>query len=179
MVTVATPDSTGVAPKFNLLTDLGVLTVKEKYVHSLQLSRFRDKNRKRFAHYDKAIKDHNFYETSRILVSGNRLLVRAFKQVVCGETTSEERLAFLDRQNAVYTGAQGASLVFEEMRLRLPKGYWYASLDRKENLLKDHEGRYNVPGIYASRDGHFEFGLAYFDQGWGDMEAFLGFFDIV
>ena len=75
---------------------------------------------------------------------GDRFRVRVFKQTVGGTTTSEERLAFLKSQNAVLTGAQGASLVFEEKRDQLPKGYWHTSLDENGRLWKDAGGRRRV-----------------------------------
>lgn len=109
---------------------------------------------------------------------GDKLRVRVFKQVVPGTTTSEERLAVLSVQKAVHTGAQGASLVFEQKRDQLPKGYWYASFDEKDHLWEDAGGCHRVPDVRASSDGGFDFYLGDLEYVWSDDRAFLCFCDV-
>ncbi|MDE2116774.1 MAG: hypothetical protein KGI79_02775, partial [Patescibacteria group bacterium] len=81
--------------KFALLADLGIITVPDDYVHEKRLTTFGKKNRKKFYPYNDAITDRNFPNPTRVLKPGDKLRVRAFKQVVVGTTTSEERMAFL------------------------------------------------------------------------------------
>ena len=150
--------------KFGLLVDLGVIEVPADYDHATQLASFRKKNYRKFYSYNDAITDQNFSNPSRILKPGDKLLVRAFKQIVPDTTTSEERMAFLETQGAVYTGAQGASLVFDQKRDRLPKGYWYCSFDKKERLFKDAFSCYRVPYVNIFKDGDFNFHLDYFGR---------------
>ena len=83
-------------------------------------------------------------------------------------------MAFLEKQKAVYTGAQGASIVFKQKRDELPKGYWYSSFDEKNRLWKDHR----VPYVGADTDGDFYLYLGYFEGVWHDDYAFLCFRDI-
>ncbi len=164
--------------RFALLVDLGVITVPAGYMHGMCLSTFHKNNRKKFCGYNDNITDKNFPHPSRILKPGDKLRVRAYQQIVSGTTTSEERMAFLEKQKGnVYTGAQGASLVFEQKRNQLPKGKWYISFDEAENLWEDSGGYHRVPRVLAFSDGAFEFDLGYLEPDWYDGHAFLSFSD--
>ncbi len=163
--------------KFDLLADLGTITVPKDYVHGTRLDTFMEKNRKKFYDVNKNITDANFPNPTRILKPGDKLRVRAFKQIVPGTTTSEERMAFLATQKAVHTGAQGASLVFEQKRDQLPKGYWYASFDEKERLWEDADGCRRVPSVCAGSGGGFYWDLGSLEKVWDVGHAFLCFCD--
>jgi hypothetical protein len=91
--------------KFSLLVDLGTITVPDNYDHVTRLATFKKENEKKFYSYNSAITDENFPKPTRILKPGDKFQVRAFKQIVSGETTSEERMAFLSKQKAVFVGA--------------------------------------------------------------------------
>lgn len=145
--------------KFSLLADFGTITVPADYDHATQLVSFRKKNYRKFYYYNDAITDAHFPNPTRILKPGDKLWVRAFKQAIGGTTTSEERLAFLATKKAVHTGAQGASLVFEQRCNQFPKGYWYTSFDEKDHLWEDANGYHGVPGMGAHSGGGFDFGL--------------------
>jgi hypothetical protein len=160
--------------KFGLLVDLGIITVSA----AVQLDKFMYENREKFYSVNENITDANFPNPSRILKPGDKLWVRAFQQIVKGTTTSEERMTFLKKQNAVFTGAQGASLVFEQKRDQLPKGKWYASFDEKKRLWKDADGGHRVPGVNAHTDGDFFWDLGRFEYGWRDDRALLCFCDV-
>ena len=165
--------------KFALLAELGIITVPDDYDHETWLARFYGKHqggkKKSFYYYNDEITDKNFPNPTRVLKPGDKLRVRAFKQVVGGTTTSEERMAFLATQKAIHTGAQGASLVFEQKRDQLPKGKWYASFDEKERLWTDADGHHRVPGVDCVSDGGFWFRLGRFEDVWSGDVAFLCF----
>jgi len=164
--------------KFALLVDLGIITVPDDYEHPTRLTTFGEQNKKEFIFYNKEITDANFPNPSRILKPGDKFHVRAFKQIVGGTTTtSEERMAFLATQNAIHTGAQGASLVFDQKRDQLPKGKWYASFDEKDRLWYAG-GRHRVPFVSCRSGGVFEFSLGGFEVVWSDDSAFLCFCDV-
>jgi hypothetical protein len=165
------------APKFALLADLGIITVPADYDHAKCLANFRKNNYKKFFGYNDDITDKNFSNPSRILKPGDKLHVRAFQQIVGGTTTSEERMAFLKKQNPVFVGAQGASLVFEQKHEQLPKGKWYASFDKKERLWKDAGSLHRVPNVNAYSDGDFFWNLGRFECVWIGFNAFLCFCD--
>jgi hypothetical protein len=163
--------------KFGLFVDLGIITVPKDYVHETRLVSFEKENRKKFYGYNDAITDKNFGKATTKLVPGRKFRVKAFKQIVGGSTTSEERLAFLKTQNAILTGAQGASLVFEQKREDLPKGFWYCSFDEKEALWEDADGDHGVPCLGRSSGGGWDFSLGYFGGVWDDDGCLLCFCD--
>lgn len=163
--------------KFALLVDLGIITVPDDYVHEKQLTTFGKQNHKKFHSYNDEITDKNFPNPTRVLKPGDKLRVRAFKQVVGGTTTSEERMAFLATQKAIHTGAQGASLVFDQKRDQLPKGKWYASFDEKYRLWANAGGYHGVPHVFCYLDGDFVFRLSAFGSVWDGGHALLCFTD--
>lgn len=163
--------------KFALLVDLGIITVPDDYDHASRLKMFIKQNRKKFCYYNDDITDKNFPNPTRILKPGDKLRVRAFKQVIGGTTTSEERMTFLATKKAVHTGAQGISLVFEQKRDQLPKDKWYASFDEPDRLLYA-DGYRRVPGVRCVSDGDFDFDLGGFEDVWNGGFAFLCFCDI-
>jgi len=69
-------------------------------------------------------------------------------------------------------GAQGASVVWEQKKDQLPKGYWYCSFDEKDRLPL-LGGRYRVPGMCADSDGDFHFDLGGFGDVWDENDAVL------
>jgi hypothetical protein len=164
--------------KFALLVDIGIITVPDDYVHEKRLTTFGKQNRKKFYCYNNKITDKNFPNPTRVLKPGDKLRVRAFKQVVGGKTTSEERMAFLATQKAIHTGAQGASLVFDQKRDQLPKGKWYASFDEKDRLWTDAGGSHRVPLMGCYSDSDFRFDLGVFELVWYGVYAFLCFCDV-
>ncbi len=172
------PDSPPAPPteKFSFLMDLGIVTVPAGHKHQTRLGTFRKEHGGKFYFYNDDITDENFSRPTRVLKSGDKLHVRVFRQCVGGTTTSEERLAFLATQKAVYTGAQGASLVFEQKRDQLPKGYWYTSLDQKEALPRI-VGYLRVPYVSRYSGGVFKFNLGYFEEVWYDVRCLLCFCD--
>ena len=164
--------------KFALLVDLGIITVPDDYVHEKRLATFRKQNHKKFYYYDNAITDAKFPNPTRILKPGDKFCVRAFKQVVGGNTTSEERMAFLATQKAIHTSAQGMSLVFDQKRDQLPKGKRYTSFDEKDRLWTDADDHHRVSDVYCHSDGYFNFYLGNFEDVWDVSHAFLCFCDI-
>lgn len=141
---------------FEEYVDLGIMTVQADYDHATQLGKFMEKNRKKFYGVNENITDTNFSNPSRVLKPGDKLRVSGVHQVVGGTTTSKERMDFLRSRKAVFTGAQGASLVFEEKCDQLPKGKWCGSFDEPERLWKDADGNHRVPIVDVYSDGDFD-----------------------
>ncbi len=176
LIPVAAP-----APKFALLADLGIITVPADYDHATRLAKFKVRHqegkKKSFTFYNNAITDDNFAIPSRILFPGDKLRVRAFMQTDYGRTTSEERMAYLVSQKMdVYTGAQGASLVFDQKRKKLLRNKWYSSFDEAVRLpLVD--GTRGTPRLCVKANGDFSFLLGHLERPWQVEEVFLGFCD--
>lgn len=155
------------AEKFVLLADFGMITVGG-YSHGTRLALFRKKYETQFCCYDKDIEEKNLRNPSRLLRSGDTLHVRAFKQSFFGTTTFEERVAFLKSQKAMFVGAEGVSLLWEEKRHQLPKGYGYGSFDEKDRLWTDNAGYHRVPVVRCNKDKNesFDFMLGYAEMAW-------------
>lgn len=149
-----------VPEQFVLIKDLGTITVPRDYFHPLQLRNFRDRIQYHFS-YDKAITDDCFPNPSRRLKSGDKLHVRVFQRAKSRKTTYEEMMNFLREQKAVFTGAQGASLVFEQKREQLPKDRSYASFDELGRLWEEYEGAPWAPIIEVGKERDFRFGVHY------------------
>lgn len=162
--------------RFALVTTFDI-TVPADYVHATQLATFKKEYAKQCYFYNEAITDANFAKATTKLTPGRKFKVKVFKQAVAGTTTSEELMAFLRSQKAIFTGAQGASLVFAQKRQELPKGYWYCSFDEKEALFEDAGGYRGVPRVSADSDGDFDFYLGYFEGPWHDGPCLLCFCD--
>ena len=164
--------------KFALLVDIGIITVPDEYDHASRLTTFGKQNCKKFYYYDDNITDKNFPNPTRILMPGDKLRVRAFQQVVGGTTTSEERMALLTIQKAIHTGAQGASIIFDQKRYQLPKDKWYASFDEPDRLWKYAASGPGIARLHRHSGGDFEFDISHFERVWSGVNAFLCFCDI-
>ena len=163
-------------PKFALLTDLGTIVVPADYDHTKALAKFAKANKKKCCYFNPTLTDANFSNPTRVLKAGDRLRVRAFEQIVSGMTSSADRMDFLRTQQAVFTGAQGMALVFEQLRTKLPKGKWYASLDEKRRLPVV-DGYRGVPDVRAFNDGNFYVDLGEFGLPWMRSNTLLCFSD--
>lgn len=158
--------------RFELMTEFEI-TVPENYVHATRLASLHGGE---FYSLNDNITDDNFARVTTQLVPGGKFKVKVFRQIISGLTTSEERMAFLrGREAVVFFGAQGASLVYEQAKDKLPKGYGYVSLDEKDALWADGDGYHRVPYVYRFTDGDWSFSLGYFERDWRDDYCLLCF----
>ena len=155
-------------------------TVPDDYKHEEQLSRFSslfakdhkcyNNNRKEF------LTDVDFCRATKRLKPGKKYGAKIFK--INAKTISfEDCLIFLQKQKAIFVGAQGLSLIFQLKNDVLPRGIKIASLDKKEALYTRNRRRriksrmYYFPLIdfVADEEETYEFG-------WGFDMAFCGNF---
>ena len=166
---------TPITPKFKLVTKFSIV-VPEYYKHEC-LDVFIKANRKKFYGVNNDITDAHFSALSSTrLEPGRKLMVKVFKQTSRGTTTSEERLKFLETQKAILAGSQAIPLIWDQ-REKLPKGFWYCSFDKKENLWKDADGHHWVAYLLCDSDADFFFYLGDFEDGWYDDYFLLCFCD--
>lgn len=151
------------------------IVVPEGYDHATQLDSFRQAHGAEFAFYNEAITDGNFAKATTQLVPGRKMQIKVF-QITHG-VSSEDCLQFLEIQKAILTGAQGASLVFEQAKEKLPKGRWHVSFDKKATLWYA-DGYHRVPDVYAHSHGDFSFVLGYFENDWRSDYCLLCFCDL-
>lgn len=163
--------------RFELVNSFEVI-VPADYVHATRLDSFRaayqSETKKEFYYYNPNITDANFAKTPA-LVHGKKFLVKAFQ--IKGVVSSEDCLTQLKRVKATFTGAQGASLAYEQKKDELPKGRWSLSFDEKKNL-PFALGCHGVPSVYRRSDGDFVFNLGDFEDDWYGRCVLLAFCDL-
>ena len=119
--------------------------------------------------------DQNFSRVTTQLEPGQKLKVDVFQ--IKETVSSEDCLAFLHSQQSILVGVQGASLVYEEKREKLPKNRGHISFDEKEALWQDAGGYRRVPRIEAVTGGVFGFRLGRFESPWVGYFCLLSFRD--
>ncbi len=118
---------------FSLSADFGIITVPKGYVHESCLARFRDEGCVSCQDY---ITDQNYAKPTRILRPGDKLRVRAFTAPRGVSTSAEQWMDFLRTERAVFTGAQGLSLVIQQKLEQLSKERYYVSFDDPYRLCQ-------------------------------------------
>ena len=166
--------------KFELLTTFEI-TVPADYNHATRLDTFRavhqNEESKEFYFYNDAITDTNYAgKATTKLTAGRKFLVKAFgiKKTV----SLLDCLAKVKAESGVLTGAQGASLVYEQRKDELPKGKYYVSFDEKDALWQGPDGNHRVPNLFAYSGGDFGFALDYFGRDWDSADVLLCFCDL-
>jgi hypothetical protein len=146
--------------KFTLLKSFEV-TVPKDYDHKKQLGTL---NPDEFYYFNNNITDKNFCEVTNQLVPGKTYTAKLIR--IGSRATSEECLEVYKKNNAILTGAQGLSLVYQIHKEELPRGKYTVSFDEKDALWADASGCHRVPLVDHCSDGDFEFDLGYFGRDW-------------
>ncbi len=147
--------------KFSFLTEFAI-TVPKDYDHNTQLTSFAEANEEKFHYYNDGLTDKNFAKVGRQLVPGKTYLVKIWSINNNQRTTSKENLKLLEDNQVFSYGAQGASIVWQEAKDKLPKGKQCNFFDEKDNLWEDADGYHRVPYLVCYSDGGFRFDLGYF-----------------
>lgn len=159
--------------KFSLLLEFKI-TIPPDYQHAGHLDTFSKNNKEKFDFYNDNIADKKFGKVSHQLIPGETYLVKIWLINKGMIASSQEILNLLAINNAYLTGAHGAAMLWEQKKDALPKGKWYASFDKKENLPLAR-GNTIVPIINCVSGGGFGFDLGYFEYDWNDDGCVLGF----
>ena len=115
--------------RFELLKTFEII-VPKNYNHDTRLDTFATNNYKNFASFSPQISDANFSNVKTKLKPGQVMIVKLFS-ITEGFITPEDCRNFLRKQNAVLTGPQGTSLVFELKREEMPERKWCVSFQEK------------------------------------------------
>jgi len=161
-------------PRFKLANAFNIV-VPKGYDHATRLTDFAAAHGSEFNYYNSDITDKHFNKATTKLVPGRKFKVKVFN--ITETVTSEDCLNFLYSQKAVLAGAQGASLVYELAKNKLPKSRWSVSFDEKEALWIDSDGSYRVPSVDRYSVGDFIFFLGPFEDAWADRDCLLCFCD--
>lgn len=160
-------------PRFKLANAFD-LTVPDGYVHDTRLTTFKTAHGGEFSYLNPGITDENFKQATVKLAPGRKFKIKVFH--ITETVTSDDCLIFLRSQKAVLVGAQGASLVYELAKSKLPVNRWSISFDEKDALWYSGGSR-RVPGVDRRSDDDFKFDLGYFEDDWGSGSCLLCFCD--
>jgi hypothetical protein len=157
------------------------LTVPMNYVHETQIdtSMAKAKNEKTTYYQNDDLNSKNFSNATTKLVPGKTYSVKIFP--ILSQVTSTDCMTFLQKQNCILTGGQGATLAYDLAKDKLPKGKWTISFDevkvKDSPLWKGSYGGHRVPRVGARTDGGFYFDLGDFESDWGADDVLLCFCD--
>lgn len=154
------------------------LTVPTDYNHDTQIDISAKKARKEKTtyYYNDDLTSKNFANATNKLVPGKTYKVKIFP--ILQTVTSEDCMALLRKHKAILVGGQGATLVYDLAKDKLPKGKYTVSFDEKEALWKDAGGYRRVPLVSADTDGDFRFYLGNFGYVWYSDNCVLCFCDL-
>ena len=162
---------------FKLITTVS-LTVPADYVHETQLATFVSEHGegkdKRLYHLNPDYKDKHFAKTTVKLTPGQKLEVDVYG--IIGRVSSEDCLELIESKEGLKVGAQGLTLVYKQVKDKLPRDKWHISPDKKENLPV-LSGRVPVPGLDCRSAGGFDLRLNSWAGDWHDYYCVLVFRD--
>ena len=161
-------------PRFQLVNTF-YLVVPYGYDHATRLASFRREHGRELSYCNPNITDEKFSRVTIRLVPGRRLKVKVFQ--ITQQVSSEDCLAFLRTQNAVFVGAQGASLAYELARDQLPVSRGSISFDKRKALWKDIDGYRWEPSVVRGSDGRFSFYIDLFNSVLSEENCLLCFCD--
>lgn len=156
------------------------LTVPVDYNHDTQIDTSGAKARKEKTTYcyNNALTSKNFAKATNKLLPGKTYKVKIIPILATATVTSEDCMTFSRKQNVILVGGQGATLVYDLAKDKLPKNKYIVSFDEKEAVWKDAEGDRRVPCLYAGADGDFGFYLGNFGGDWDSDDCVLCFCDL-
>ena len=164
-------------PRFTLLKSFPLI-VPVNYVHDTQLTKFREANHNKFTLYNNDITDQNFSKVTTKLVPGRKFNVKIFAINIGKYVSSKGCLIFLRKQKAVFVGTQGASLIWQKKKEKLPINKWSISFDEKKALWKEPRGYFEMlPCVDRFSAYDWRFHLVLFRSYWSDNDCLICFCD--
>lgn len=136
------------------------LRVPITYSHSKQLAHFLQKHKEEFYCLHSDINDMSCSKVTHTLKAGEVYTIRLFS--VREPITSDDCLAFMKSQGALFVGAQGISLVWQMAKTKLPMDKRLISFDEAEKLWKDQFGNPSLPFMYQHTADLWQFSLQSF-----------------
>ncbi len=160
-------------PRFVLKAEFNI-QVPGDYNHDTHMTNFRMRCAREFSEYAEVMVDRYQKMASTRLEPGEKLRVRVFH--IVRHVGPEDIWAFLCDPNVILAGARGATLVYEQARDKLFRGWHYLSYDLKSNL-RERNGTHYVPELVKDERGRFDFGEdVVADTNYSDNDALLCFY---
>lgn len=139
------------------------LVVSRDYYHPEQIRRFverykikpllnghdeNDEDYPYFYNYDASITDENFRRASHEFTPGKSYTALFFKLNIKGPGSLESLLGYVKKEKLIAGGAHGLTLLWEQMRNKLPKTTFITGYDYNDSLpwIEDFND-YGVPSI--------------------------------
>lgn len=161
---------------FTKLLDLGEIVVPSDYDQVHFFEHFFRLHGGNFRNFNPKINDANFGNPSYSMKPGERFRVSVFGQnVSSGVSDSRERLKFLNENDVICLGAQGAALVFDQKRVQLQANSRYISFDLPDRLWLDDDLHPRLPILLVSSSDEYFFRLGHFGSLFDFEEDFFGF----
>jgi hypothetical protein len=152
------------------------VVVPKGYDHGTRLDSFCREHANKFYIYNKDITDENFGQATTQLNPGRKFTVKVFQ--ITERVTSEDCLSYLYSQGAVFVGAQGLTLAWEQKKNCLPVNRWSVSFDEKPAFFKGRgSNAVWVPYMGRKMRGPFEFCIGDSRCFWYDDACLLCFCD--
>ncbi len=157
----------------DLLNKKGAFTVPIDYDHDTQIDVFGVRTRKLQSthYYDKELTSKNFAKTTNRLEPGKTYAIKMFP--VLEIVQSEDCLAFLRENNAIFAGAQGLTALQDDQPDVFPTGRYGISFGKK-----DADGDRWVPSVRRDSDGDWWFRLGYLRNCWGSDYVLVCFCEL-
>ena len=140
---------------FKLVGDLGTILVPDNFSQKNWLLNFYEEVKEFFYFFDRNINDKNFFNSSYILVPGEKFEVLIYIKITSGIITHKEALDFISSHKGFsLLGAQGLSIVCLQRMDDLSKGFKYLSLDKRNSLWKDNffKRKVRIPCLVTYKD---------------------------
>lgn len=164
--------------KFNLESDLGIMTIPNGYIHEDYPKRFYEKyckDKRYFFNTSPRLMEGNFHP-SRILEPGERIKICAYSEIE--KTTYLERIQFLSSKGSVFFGVEGLLMLWEQKRSNLPGPNNYLSFDFIKNLWCDFSGSFRVPSLSIDSKKVHHLNLGYPEEPLFKKSVILGFYPL-
>ncbi|MBI4709449.1 MAG: hypothetical protein HY764_04585 [Candidatus Portnoybacteria bacterium] len=148
-----------------------IFRVPNRYEHETQLASFYEENQGKFVFYDGRITDTNYARVTQKFVRGKNYEVKIYGIRPAVVVLSSDCLDFMESQGAILVGAQGISLIWEQMRKKIPTGKRIISFDKKEASYNNM-----LPTVYhysPPRSDEWNFDLAHFQCRWNSDNCFF------
>ncbi len=165
-----------------LVTHERLLEVPSGYNHKTCIRSFRDKHEKNLEHFSVAVSDINYARATTQLVPGQKFSVQIYG-IECGKWVSSPAcIEKIQKVNGVLLGAQGLSLVFDQLVFGqagnvLMPDCTHLSFDEMEELPRIQQ-KYRIPYLSRDPDGYRLYHQDFDQNIYSDKVVFFVFIEV-
>lgn len=164
--------------EYELIQDLGILTVPRGFVSNQCIDSFRETACGLFTREpSRFLTDSHFSNPSLVLESGMKLGLKVYCQTSEGITLPDDRISFLrSLPGNVFAGIRGSILLLMdgEIKERLPRGKTIFSYESRDHSPMQGAGRH-LPSFYIEEGGDLSVHMGWFSEPNYQRELFVAF----